>query len=123
MAEVVPEAQGNPGQVDAAAPAAAVGHLLVPVRSRSVGHGRSLPSGCWPRSSDTAPRREKNAGRPRMQVVMGHGSLGLGSVLARGIGHVADYLAAAAVIGIGAWMLLAGDKDDDEKSSRIADSR
>jgi putative Mn2+ efflux pump MntP len=49
--------------------------------------------------------------------------LALGSVLARGIGHIADYLAAAAVIGIGAWMLLAGDKDDDDKASRITASR
>ena len=31
--------------------------------------------------------------------------LGLGSALARGIGQVADYLAGAAVITIGAWML------------------
>lgn len=48
--------------------------------------------------------------------------LALGSVLARGIGHVADYLAAAAVIGIGAWMLLTGDKDEEEKASRLATS-
>ena len=43
--------------------------------------------------------------------------LGLGTALARGIGHLADYLAAAAVIAIGAWMVLAGGKDD-EKASR-----
>ena len=48
--------------------------------------------------------------------------LGLGSALARGIGHVADYLAAAAVIGIGAWMLLAGDKDEEDKASRLTSS-
>jgi putative Mn2+ efflux pump MntP len=48
--------------------------------------------------------------------------LALGSALARGIGHVADYLAAAAVIGIGAWMLLAGDKDEEDKASRLATS-
>src|SRR5215469_10700151 len=48
--------------------------------------------------------------------------LGLGSALARGIGHVADYLAAAAVIGIGAWMLLAGDKDEEDRASRLATS-
>lgn len=30
--------------------------------------------------------------------------LGLGSALAHGIAQVADYIAAAAVIGIGAWM-------------------
>jgi hypothetical protein len=33
--------------------------------------------------------------------------LALGSMLARGVGRVAGYLAAAAVIGIGCWMLLA----------------
>ena len=49
--------------------------------------------------------------------------LALGSALARGIGQVADYLAAAAVIGIGAWMLLAGDKDEEEKAARVASSR
>jgi len=45
--------------------------------------------------------------------------LGLGSALARGIGPVADYLAAAAVIGVGAWMLLAGDKDEEDKARRL----
>jgi putative Mn2+ efflux pump MntP len=49
--------------------------------------------------------------------------LALGSALARGIGHVADYLAAAAVIGVGAWMLLAGDQDEEEKAGRLAGSR
>jgi putative Mn2+ efflux pump MntP len=49
--------------------------------------------------------------------------LGLGAVLAHGIGQVADYLAGAAVIAIGAWMLLAGDKDEDEKASRLTSSR
>ena len=49
--------------------------------------------------------------------------LGLGSALARGIGHLADYLAAAAVIAIGAWMLLAaGGDEDEEKASRLASS-
>jgi putative Mn2+ efflux pump MntP len=47
--------------------------------------------------------------------------LGLGSALARGIGHVADYVAAAAVIGIGAWMLAAGDEDD--KAARVISTR
>jgi manganese efflux pump family protein len=49
--------------------------------------------------------------------------LALGSALARGIGHIADYLAAAAVIGIGAWMLFAGDKNEEEKAGRLASSR
>src|SRR6202035_4563729 len=49
--------------------------------------------------------------------------LGLGTALARGIGQVAGYLAGTAVIAVGAWMLLAGDKDEDEKASRLASSR
>lgn len=49
--------------------------------------------------------------------------LALGSALARGIGQVADYLAAAAVIGVGAWMLLAGEEDEEEKAGRLASSR
>lgn len=49
--------------------------------------------------------------------------LGLGSALAHGIGHVADYLAAAAVIAIGAWMLLAGDSEDEERATRLTASR
>jgi len=48
--------------------------------------------------------------------------LALGSVLARGIGQVADYLAAAAVIGIGTWMLFAGREDEEDKASRIMTS-
>jgi putative Mn2+ efflux pump MntP len=47
--------------------------------------------------------------------------LGLGSSLARGIGTIAGYLAAAAVIGIGAWMLVSGDDDaEEQKAGRIA---
>jgi manganese efflux pump family protein len=49
--------------------------------------------------------------------------LGLGTALARGIGQVSDYLAGAAVIAIGAWMLLAGDKDDEEIAARITTNR
>jgi manganese efflux pump family protein len=48
--------------------------------------------------------------------------LGLGSALARGIGQVATYLAAAAVIGIGGWMLLAGGADDEDRAARILSS-
>ena len=48
--------------------------------------------------------------------------LGLGSALARGIGPAADYLAAAAVIGAGAWILLAGDKDEEARASRLTSS-
>ena len=47
----------------------------------------------------------------------------VGSALARGIGHVADYLAAAAVIGIGVWMLLADNEDEEDKAGRIMASR
>jgi putative Mn2+ efflux pump MntP len=49
--------------------------------------------------------------------------LGLGTALARGIGQAAGYLAGTAVIAIGAWMLLAGDKDDEEKAGRLPASR
>ena len=49
--------------------------------------------------------------------------LGLGTALARGIGQVAGYLAGAAVIAVGAWMLWPGDKDEEEKASRIITSR
>ena len=43
--------------------------------------------------------------------------LGLGSTLARGIGTIAGYLAAAAVVGIGAWMLASGGDDDEEQNA------
>lgn len=49
--------------------------------------------------------------------------LGLGTALARGIGQVAAYLAGAAVIAIGAWMLLAEDEDEQDKAGRLATSR
>lgn len=49
--------------------------------------------------------------------------LAAGSVLAHGIGRVADYLAAAAVVGIGIWMLVAGDEDEEDKAGRILTSR
>ena len=46
--------------------------------------------------------------------------LGLGSALARGIGPVANYAAAAAVIAVGAWMLLTGD--EEERAGRVLSS-
>lgn len=47
--------------------------------------------------------------------------LGLGSSLARGVGTIAGYLAAAAVIGIGTWMLASGDDDaEEQKAVRVA---
>jgi putative Mn2+ efflux pump MntP len=45
--------------------------------------------------------------------------LAAGSGLARAIGPVADYVAAAAVIGVGVWMLVGRD-DDEERAGRIA---
>jgi len=49
--------------------------------------------------------------------------LGLGSVLAHEIGVAAGYLAAIIVSGIGAWMLLSDDQDEEAKASRITTSR
>jgi putative Mn2+ efflux pump MntP len=44
----------------------------------------------------------------------------LGAPLAHAIGDTADYVAAAAVIAIGAWILLHGDADDEEaKAGRL----
>jgi putative Mn2+ efflux pump MntP len=45
-----------------------------------------------------------------------------GSVLARGIGHIADYVAAAAVIGIGIWMLRSDNEDEEGQAGRIMTS-
>ena len=45
--------------------------------------------------------------------------LAAGSGLARAIGPVADYVAAAAVIAVGVWMLIRRD-DDGETAGRIA---
>jgi putative Mn2+ efflux pump MntP len=49
--------------------------------------------------------------------------LALGTVLARGIGHIADYGAAAAVIGIGSWLLFTRDEGEEDKASHIVTSR
>jgi putative Mn2+ efflux pump MntP len=43
---------------------------------------------------------------------------GPGRALAHGIGRIAG-APAAAVIGIGAWMLLPGDQDEEDKADRI----
>jgi manganese efflux pump family protein len=49
--------------------------------------------------------------------------LALGAVLARGIGQVAEYVAGAAVVAIGAWMLLASDEEEEKKkASRLTAS-
>ena len=49
--------------------------------------------------------------------------LGLGSVLAHGIGVATYYPAAIIVSAIGAWMLLSDDKDEEAKAGRITTSR
>ncbi|KAA2265350.1 hypothetical protein F0L68_04530 [Solihabitans fulvus] len=41
----------------------------------------------------------------------------VGAPLAHAIGDTADYVAAAAVVAIGAWMLLHGDGDDEEEKA------
>jgi putative Mn2+ efflux pump MntP len=53
------------------------------------------------------------AGMPLIGVAAGRG-------LARAIGPAADYLAAAAVIGLGAWMIFAASRDEDEAAARLA---
>jgi manganese efflux pump family protein len=45
--------------------------------------------------------------------------LAAGSGIARAIGSVADYLAAAAVIGLGIFMLVTRDDDDERKAGRM----
>lgn len=49
--------------------------------------------------------------------------LGLGAALAQVIGQVGEYVAAAAVIGIGGWMLFANDQDEEDRAARITTSR
>ncbi len=50
--------------------------------------------------------------------------LALGAPLAHAVGAIADYVAAAAVIGVGLWMLLGGEDDDkQEKASRLLTTR
>lgn len=50
--------------------------------------------------------------------------LAAGAPLAHAVGAAADYLAAAAVIGIGVWMLAHGESDEeDEKATRLVTAR
>lgn len=50
--------------------------------------------------------------------------LAAGAPLAKATGDVADYLAAAAVIAVGAWMLAHGGSDDEaETADRLASAR
>src|SRR5260370_33239989 len=56
------------------------------------------------------------AGMPRTGLTLGSG-------LARVIGDIADYLAAAAVIGVGVWMLAHGEDDDEQAAGRLVATR
>jgi len=49
--------------------------------------------------------------------------LALGAPLARAIGDAADYLATAALIGIGTWMLVHGEQDEQQTASRLTTAR
>ena len=49
--------------------------------------------------------------------------VGLGAALAHGIGQVADYVAAAAVIGVGGWMLFADDEAEEDNVAGITSRR
>jgi putative Mn2+ efflux pump MntP len=49
--------------------------------------------------------------------------LAAGSGLARVIGPAADYIAAAAVIGLGTWMLFEAARDEEEPAARLAGAR
>ena len=46
--------------------------------------------------------------------------LAAGAGLARAIGNVADYLAGAAVIALGIYMLVAGDEGEEQRAGRLA---
>ena len=49
--------------------------------------------------------------------------LAAGAPLARAVGGVADYLAAGALLAVGAWMLLARNDDDAGRAGRLASTR
>lgn len=49
--------------------------------------------------------------------------LAVGAPLSRVIGGIADYVAAGAVIGIGVWMLVGNDSDEEDKAQRLVDAR
>ncbi len=52
------------------------------------------------------------------EAVMPLVGLVLGAPLAHAVSGIADYLAAAALIAVGAWMLLSGDEDAEEEKVR-----
>ena len=49
--------------------------------------------------------------------------LALGAPLARAIGSAADYVAAGALIALGAWMLLSDEEKEEEAAERLVDAR
>ena len=49
--------------------------------------------------------------------------LALGAPLARAIGSGADYVAAAALIALGAWMLFSDEEKEEEAAERLVDAR
>jgi manganese efflux pump family protein len=49
--------------------------------------------------------------------------LAAGAGIARAVGDVADYLAGAAVIGLGIYMLAAGNDGDEREAGRLASTR
>jgi putative Mn2+ efflux pump MntP len=49
--------------------------------------------------------------------------LALGTAIARSLGAGADYLAATALIGLGAWMLLSGGDTEEDKANRLTGAR
>lgn len=49
--------------------------------------------------------------------------LALGAAISRSLGSVAGYVAAGALIGLGAWMLLSGDDAEDGNANRLAGGR
>jgi putative Mn2+ efflux pump MntP len=53
------------------------------------------------------------AGMPLLGLLLGHG-------IAGAVGDVADYVAAAALLVLGTWLLLAGDDREDERIGSLA---
>jgi putative Mn2+ efflux pump MntP len=74
--------------------------------------GAAAPTGWRTRLRISAIFVTFEAGMPLIGLAAGRG-------LARAVGPVADYLAAAAVIGVGIWMLVSRD-EDERGASRIA---
>ena len=89
-----------------------------------------LPLGLDLRGRRRARRRRELTARDRLRVsallVMFEGGMPLiggdGAPLARTISPVADYLADAALIGLGAWMLLAGG-GEERRAARLKVTR